>query len=45
MAYRVNYKTEGCPNTNVYLEGGRVFQASGSERVTAQGSLVAVGAG
>jgi hypothetical protein len=44
MAYRVNYKTEGCPNTNVYLEGGRVFQASGSERVTSQGSLIAVGA-
>jgi hypothetical protein len=43
MAYRVNYKAEGCPNTNVFSEDGRVYQATGSERVTAQGSLVPVG--
>jgi hypothetical protein len=42
-AYRVNYKAEGCPNTNVYSEGGRVFQATGSERVTPQGSLIPTG--
>jgi hypothetical protein len=39
-AYRVNYKAEGCPNTNVYAEGHRVYQATGSERVTPQGSLI-----
>lgn len=41
-AFRVNYKAEGCPNTNVYTDGGRVFQATASERVTPQGSLVPV---
>jgi hypothetical protein len=42
-AYRVNYKAEGCPNTNVYSDGDRVYQATGTERVTPQGSLVAAG--
>jgi hypothetical protein len=41
-AYRVNYKTDGCPNTNSYSENGRVYQATGSERATPQGSLVPV---
>jgi hypothetical protein len=41
-AFRVNYKTDQCPNTNSYSEGGRVCQATGSERVTAQGSLLPV---
>jgi hypothetical protein len=41
-AYRVNYKTDGCPNTNSYSEDGRVLQATGSERVTPQGSLIPV---
>jgi hypothetical protein len=41
-AFRVNYKADGCPNTNVYSDGHRVFQATSSERVTPQGSLIAV---
>jgi hypothetical protein len=41
-AYRVNYKTDGCPNTNSYSENGRVYQATGSERATPQGSLIPV---
>ena len=44
-AYRVNYKAEGCPNTNAYADGQRVYQATGSERMTPQGSLVATGSG
>jgi hypothetical protein len=42
LAYRVNYKADGCPNTNSYSESGRVFQATDSERVTPQGSLIPV---
>jgi hypothetical protein len=41
-ALRVNYQADGCPNTNVYSDGNRVYQASGSERTTSQGSLVAI---
>jgi hypothetical protein len=41
-AFRVNYKAEGCPNTNVYTDGDRVYQATASDRITPQGSLVAV---
>ena len=41
-AFRVNYKTEQCPNTNSYSDGGRVFQATASERVTPQGSLLPI---
>ncbi len=40
--FRVNYQVEGCPNTNVYSDGGRVCQATASERVTPQGSLMAL---
>ncbi len=39
-AFRVNYQADGCPNTNVYSDGHRVYQATTSERVTAQGSLI-----
>jgi hypothetical protein len=42
-AYRVNYKAEGCPNTDVYSDGVRVYQATGTERVKAQGSLIQTG--
>jgi hypothetical protein len=42
-AYRVNYKAEGCPNTDVYTDGDRVYQATGSDRLTPQGSLVPSG--
>jgi hypothetical protein len=42
-AYRVNYKAEGCPNTDVYSDGFRVYQATGTERVKAQGSLIQTG--
>jgi hypothetical protein len=41
-ALRVNYQVAGCPNTNVYTDGHRVFQATASERTTPQGSLVMV---
>jgi hypothetical protein len=40
----VNYKTDGCPNTNSYSIDGRVYQATGSERLTPQGALIATGA-
>lgn len=41
-AFRVNYQTDGCSNTNVYSDGHGVCQATASERITAQGSLVPV---
>jgi hypothetical protein len=41
-AFRVNYKTDGCPNTNVYTDGHHWYQATGSERTTPQGSLITV---
>jgi hypothetical protein len=41
-ALRVNYEQRGCPNTNSYSYGKRVFQATASERATAQGSLLAI---
>jgi hypothetical protein len=41
-AFRVNYQVDGCPNTNVYSDGHRVFQATASERTTPQGSLMMV---
>ncbi|MGH8948679.1 MAG: hypothetical protein ACRDXF_07445 [Acidimicrobiia bacterium] len=37
---RVNYQADGCLNTNVYTDGHRVCQATGSERVTSQGSTM-----
>jgi hypothetical protein len=43
-AFRVNYAADGCPNTNVYSDGVRVYQATGSERTAPQGSLIAAGA-
>ena len=39
-ALRVNYQTDGCPKTNVYSDGHRVYQATASERITPQGSLM-----
>jgi hypothetical protein len=39
-AFRVNYQADGCPNTNVYSDGHRIYQATASERLTAQGSLI-----
>jgi hypothetical protein len=41
QAFRVNYKAEGCANTDVYSDGRRVYQATGTERVTPQGALIA----
>ncbi len=41
-ALRVNYQVDGCPNTNVYSDGHRICQATASERITSQGSLVSV---
>jgi hypothetical protein len=40
--FRVNYQLEGCPNTNVYPDGGQVCQATASDRVTPQGALVSL---
>jgi hypothetical protein len=40
-AYRANYKADQCPNTNSHSDGGRVYQATNTERVTPQGALVA----
>jgi hypothetical protein len=39
---RVNYKADGCPNTDVYTDGNRVCQATASERTTPQGSVLAL---
>ena len=39
-AFRVNYKVDGCSNTNVYSDGHRICQATASERTTRQGSLM-----
>ncbi len=41
-ALRVNYQADGCSNTNVFTDGDRVYQATASDRITAQGSLVAL---
>jgi len=41
-AFRVNYEAAGCSNTNVYTDGHRVYQATASDRITPQGSLIAL---
>lgn len=42
QAFRVNYKVDGCPNTNVYTDGQRLCQATASERTTPQGAILSV---
>ena len=41
-AFRVNYKANGCPNTNVSWDGQRIYQATASERTTPQGAILSV---